>query len=84
VEGSSPNEVNDFSLIYLILQANELFFINLPNPEGNMRLSVHPNKTNFKSTGTTRNKAIAKELANGSACQIQYVLVVILKLVFSL
>jgi hypothetical protein len=29
----------------------------------------------FKPSGTTRNKAIAKELANRSAYQIQYVIV---------
>jgi hypothetical protein len=36
----------------------------------------------MKPTVTTRNKAIAKELANRSAYQIQYVIVVILNLVF--
>jgi hypothetical protein len=36
----------------------------------------------MNSTGTTRNKAIAKELANRSACQIQYVIVVIINIVF--
>jgi hypothetical protein len=41
-----------------------------------------PKLTNFKPTGTIRNKAIAKELAKRSAFQIQYVIVVILNLVF--
>jgi hypothetical protein len=36
----------------------------------------------FKPTGTTRNKAIAKELANRSAYQIQYVIVVIVNIIF--
>jgi hypothetical protein len=44
------------------------------------RLSVHPN---FKPTGTTRNNSIAKELANRAAYQIQYVIVVIENLVFT-
>jgi hypothetical protein len=38
--------------------------------------------TNFKPQGTTRNKAIAKELANRSAYQIQCVIVVIVNLIF--
>jgi hypothetical protein len=41
-----------------------------------------PKGTNFKPTGTTRNNAIAKELANRSAYQIQYVYVVIVNVVF--
>jgi hypothetical protein len=39
-------------------------------------------KCDSKTSGTTRNKAIAKELANGSAYQIQYVNVVIVNIVF--
>jgi hypothetical protein len=46
-------------------------------------LSVHPNELILNLQGTTRNKAIAKELANRSAYQIQYVIVVILNLAFN-
>jgi hypothetical protein len=38
--------------------------------------------TNFKPTETTRNKVIEKELANRSTYQIQYAIVVIVKIVF--
>jgi hypothetical protein len=41
-----------------------------------------PKGTNFKPSGTTRNKAIAKKLANKSAYQIQYVIIVIVNIVF--
>jgi hypothetical protein len=41
-----------------------------------------PKRTNFKPTGTTRNKAIVKTLANRSACQIQYLNAVIVNIVF--
>jgi hypothetical protein len=55
-----------------------------PNPNGSklnqpLQLPLQqtplraPKLTNFKSTGTTRNKAIAKELTNRIAYQIQYV-----------
>jgi hypothetical protein len=40
-----------------------------------------PKWTNFKPTGTTRNTVIAKELANRSAYQIQYVNAVIVNIV---
>jgi hypothetical protein len=40
-----------------------------------------PKQTSLIPTGTTRNKAIAKEFANRSAYQIQYVILVILILV---
>jgi hypothetical protein len=43
-----------------------------------------PKRTNFKPSGTTRNKTIAKELANRSAYQIQYVNAVIVNIVFKL
>jgi hypothetical protein len=36
-----------------------------------------PKLTNFKPSGTTRNKAVVKELANRSAYQIQYVIVIV-------
>jgi hypothetical protein len=45
---------------------------------------MHPNEIIIKATGTTRNKAIAKELANRSAYQIQYVIAVIVNLVFKI
>jgi hypothetical protein len=38
--------------------------------------------TNFKPSGTNRNNAIAKELANRSAYQTQYVNEVIVNIVF--
>jgi hypothetical protein len=42
---------------------------------------LHPNELIFKPTGTTRNKANVKELANRFTYKIQYVIVVILNLV---
>jgi hypothetical protein len=53
-----------------------------PNPNGqtrNQRLSVHPKELIL---GTTRNETIARELASRSAHQIQYVIVVIVNVVF--
>jgi hypothetical protein len=41
-----------------------------------------PQGTNFKPSGTIRNKATVKELANRSAYQIQYVNAVIVIIVF--
>jgi hypothetical protein len=41
-----------------------------------------PKRTTFKPQGTTINKAVAKELANRSTYQIQYVIVVIINTVF--
>jgi hypothetical protein len=58
-----------------------------PNPSGSTRNQPlqlgpqrAPKRTNFKPSGTFRNKAIAKEVANRSAHQIQYVIVVIVNL----
>jgi hypothetical protein len=51
------------------------------------RYSYHYSKhlsVGLKPTGTTRNKAIAEELANRSAYQIQYVIVVIVNIVLRL
>jgi hypothetical protein len=45
-------------------------------------LSVHPNELILKLQEPPENKAIVKELANRSAFLIQYVIVVIVNIVF--